>query len=149
MEAIPVLLTLSGSAHGGAVEEKERVDLMTTGLLYPLKEGWKLTYTETQPDDDATSDITLLIGKGRVLMSRSGDYGTTMVFRKDHRFEGAYQTPYGALSMAVFTTRADVSMAEDHGSVTLEYQLDLQGSFAAMHELRLKYAANTEQASCS
>ena len=74
MEAIPVLLTLSGSAHGGAVEEEERVDLMTTGLLYPLKEGWKLTYTETQPDDDATSDITLLIGKGRVLMSRSGDY---------------------------------------------------------------------------
>lgn len=149
MEAIPVLLTLSGSAHGGAVEEEERVDLMTTGLLYPLKEGWKLTYTETQPDDDATSDITLLIGKGRVLMSRSGDYGTTMVFRKDHRFEGAYQTPYGALSMAVFTTRADVSMAEDHGSVTLEYQLDLQGSFAAMHELRLTYAANTEQVSCS
>ena len=90
MEAIPVLLTLSGSAHGGAVEEEERVDLMTTGLLYPLKEGWKLTYTETQPDDDATSDITLLIGKGRVLMSRSGDYGTTMVFRKDHRVEGAY-----------------------------------------------------------
>ena len=40
-------------------------------------------------------------------------------------------------------------MAEDHGSVTLEYQLDLQGSFAAMHELRLTYAANTEQASCS
>ena len=26
---------------------------------------------------------------------------------------------------------------------------DLQGSFAAMHELRLTYAANTEQASCS
>ena len=72
MEAIPVLLTLSGSAHGGAVEEEEHVDLMTTGLLYPLKEGWKLTYTETQPDDDATSDITLLIGKGRVLMSRWG-----------------------------------------------------------------------------
>ena len=47
MEAIPVLMTLSGRAYGGTVEEEEVVDLMTTGLLYPLKEGWKLTYTET------------------------------------------------------------------------------------------------------
>ena len=38
MEAIPVLMTLSGRAYGGTVEEEEVVDLMTTGLLYPLKE---------------------------------------------------------------------------------------------------------------
>ena len=58
MEAISVLLTLSGRAYGGAVEEEEGVDLITTGTLYPLKEGWKLVYTETQPDDNAVSDIT-------------------------------------------------------------------------------------------
>lgn len=148
MEPIPVLMTLSGRAFGGAVGDDETVDLMTTGSLYPLKEGWKLTYTETQPDSSDTSDITLLVGKGRVLMSRSGAYGTTMVFKKDHRFEGAYQTPYGALSMAVFATRVDVNMAPEKGKIILEYQLDMQGSFAAMHELRLTYAANSEQHPC-
>ena len=88
MEAIPVLMTLSGRAYGGTVEEEEVVDLMTTGLLYPLKEGWKLTYTETQPDDNTTSEVTLLMGHDRVLMSRSGEYGSSMVFRKDRRFGG-------------------------------------------------------------
>ena len=104
METIPVLMTLSGRAYGGTVEEEEVVDLMTTGLLYPLKEGWKLTYTETQPDDNTTSEVTLLMGHDRVLMSRSGEYGSSMVFRKDRRFEGSYHTPFGSLSMAVFPT---------------------------------------------
>lgn len=149
MEAISVLLTLSGRAYGGAVEEEEGVDLITTGTLYPLKEGWKLVYTETQPDDNAVSEITLLIGKGRVVMSRSGEFGTSMVFRKDHRFEGAYRTPYGSLSMAVFSTRVDVDMTPERGLVVLNYQLDLQGNFAAMHELRLSYVANQEAGECS
>ncbi len=149
METIPVLMTLSGRAYGGTVEEEEVVDLMTTGLLYPLKEGWKLTYTETQPDDNTTSEVTLLMGHDRVLMSRSGEYGSSMVFRKDRRFEGSYHTPFGSLSMAVFPTRVDVNMTREHGTVVLEYQLDLQGNYAAMHELRLTYAANTEQPPCS
>lgn len=149
MEAIPVLMTLSGRAYGGTVEEEEVVDLMTTGLLYPLKEGWKLTYTETQPDDNTTSEVTLLMRHDRVLMSRSGEYGSSMVFRKDRRFEGSYHTPFGSLSMAVFPTRVDVNMTQEHGTVVLEYQLDLQGNYAAMHELRLTYAANTEQPPCS
>lgn len=149
MEAIPVLMTLSGRAFGGAVEEEEAVDLMTTGMLYPLKEGWKLTYTETQPEDNTTTEITLLMGRDRVVMTRSGDYASSMVFRKDRRFEGSYHTPFGSLSMAVFATRVDVNMTREHGTVVLEYQLDLQGNYAAMHELRLTYAANTEQAPCS
>ena len=140
MEAIPVLMTLSGRAYGGTVEEEEVVDLMTTGLLYPL---------ETQPDDNTTSEVTLLMGHDRVLMSRSGEYGSSMVFRKDRRFEGSYHTPFGSLSMAVFPTRVDVNMTREHGTVVLEYQLDLQGNYAAMHELRLTYAANTEQPPCS
>ena len=149
MDAIPVLMTLSGRAYGGAVEDEEAVDLMTTGLLYPLKEGWKLTYTETQPDDNTTTDITLLLGRDRVVMTRTGDYASSMVFRKDRRFEGVYRTPFGSLSMAVFATRVDVNMTREHGTVVLEYQLDLQGNYAAMHELRLTYAANSEPPPCS
>lgn len=82
METIPVLMTLSGRAYGGTVEEEEVVDLMTTGLLYPLKEGWKLTYTETQPDDNTTSEVTLLMGHDRVLMSRSGSMAPPWSFAR-------------------------------------------------------------------
>lgn len=35
MEAIPVLMTLSGRAYGGTVEEEEVVDLMTTACCTP------------------------------------------------------------------------------------------------------------------
>lgn len=149
---IPVLLTLYGRSQTEPGEEDAPIQLMTTGQLSVSGGTYTLRYQETQPEDDSghisTQDITLQLQTGRVVMTRTGDFGTSMVFVKGRRFEGAYHTPYGDLDMAVYATRVSCKLTPDHGSVHLQYQLDMQGSFAAMHELKLEYVAGEASAPC-
>lgn len=151
-EGTPVLLTMTGSARNERGEAEEPVKLMTTGVLKPSASGYMLRYQESQTDEGdgsvMTQDIILLMQPGRVTMTRLGDFGTSMVFVKDRRFEGVYHTPYGDLDMALFATQVSVSLAPDHGSVSLEYQLDLQGNYVSMHTLRLEYVAGEDAQPC-
>ena len=120
-------------------DQPESVRLLTTGTLTGAPESWRIDYTETQPDNDA-HDVTLIMEKGVVTMQRLGPFSTSMVFEQGRRFEGSYQTPYGALAMGVYPTHVKYHVDnEATGEVDLTYQLDLQGQFAAMHELRIKF----------
>ncbi len=120
-------------------DQPESVRLLTTGTLTGAPERWRIDYTETQPDNDA-HDVTLTMEKGVVTMQRLGPFSTSMVFEQGRRFEGSYQTPYGALAMGVYPTHVKYHVDEEAmGEVDLTYQLDLQGQFAAMHELRIKF----------
>ena len=120
-------------------DQPESVRLLTTGTLSGAKGNWRIDYTETQPDND-THDVTLTLDKGIVTMQRQGPFATSMVFQQGRRFEGSYQTPYGALAMGVYPTHVRYRVDDQlTGEVNLTYQLDLQGQFAAMHELRIKF----------
>ena len=138
MKPIPVLVTLSSYAKGEHGEKEQPIKLMCHGKLKLTADGCMLKYQEIQQDDTGATnaqDVILNIQPKdgpRVTMTRLGDYGTTMVFVKDRRFEGAYHTPYGDLSLALYAMQVQCKVAEDCGSVHLEYQLDMQGSYSAV-----------------
>lgn len=141
-----VLVTLLGAAKNERGEAEEPIRLMTTGELKNTPSGAILRYQESQTDDSdgsvMTQDIILMMQPGRVSMNRLGDFGTSMVFVKDRRFEGVYRTPYGEMDMALYATQVDVHLEEDRGSVYLEYQLDFAGGFVSMHTMKLEYVAS-------
>ena len=104
-----------------------------------------IDYTETQPDNES-SDVTLTLDQGVVTMQRSGAFATSMVFEQGRRFEGSYRTPYGDLAMGVYPTHVKYQVEDGPvGQVDLTYQLDLQGQFAAMHELRIRFCPSGRQ----
>lgn len=138
MKKQQVLVSVTGWTRDDD-DQPESVRLLTTGTLSGAKGNWRIDYTETQPDND-THDVTLTLDKGIVTMQRLGPFSTSMVFQQGHRFEGSYQTPYGALAMGVYPTHVRYRVDDQlTGEVNLTYQLDLQGQFAAMHELRIKF----------
>ena len=137
MEKKQVLLSVMGWTHDD--EPADSVRLLTTGTLAGRGDAWRIDYTETQPDNE-TSLITLTMNRGVVTMERSGPYAASMVFNQGRRFEGNYHTPYGDLAMGVYPTHVKYQVDDQAtGQVDLTYQLDLQGQFAAMHELRIRF----------
>ena len=145
----PVLVMLSSHARGEKGEIESPIRLMCRGKLRESANGCMLRYEEVQTDDETgmsvKQDVILNLQPGRVTMTRLGPFGTTMVFVKDRRFEGAYHTPYGDLELALFATRVDVKLAEDHGSVHLEYQLDMQGNYAAVQVIDVSWCAESSR----
>ena len=151
MKPIPVLVTLSSYAKGEHGEKEQPIKLMCHGKLKLTADGCMLKYQEIQQDDTGATnaqDVILNIQPKdgpRVTMTRLGDYGTTMVFVKDRRFEGAYHTPYGDLALALYAMQVQCKVAEDHGSVHLEYQLDMQGSYSAVQCIDVSFCAESSQ----
>ena len=121
------------------------IQFITRGTLHlGEKDEAVLEYTESQQDEETgeiiTAQITLAMEKNRVTMTRQGDYSNTMVFVPEQRFEGVYQTPFGNMDMAVFARRVRCDIGERKGSVHLKYQLDIQGQFSSVREMRIKFA---------
>ncbi len=147
----PVIVTLSSYSRGEHGEKEQPIRLMCRGKMKPTSEGCMLRYEEVQQDDTGATlrqDVILNIQTGaqpRVTMNRLGEYGTTMVFVKDRRFEGAYHTPYGDLAMALFAMQVQCKVAEDHGSVHLEYQLDMSGNYSAVQCIDVSFCAEGSQ----
>ena len=148
----PVIVTLSSYARGERGEKEQPIRLMCHGRLRPTSEGCMVRYQEVQQEEpngpSMIQDVILNVQCGsvhRVTMTRMGDYGTTMVFVKDRRFEGAYHTPYGDLALALYAMQVQCRVAEDCGSVHLEYQLDMQGSYSAVQCIDVSFCAESSQ----
>lgn len=142
-EGMPVLLTITGINTEGDGAGEDPVKLTTRGTIRSEGLFFLLEYDESQIDEGdgsvTTQHIQLKIFGDRVEMTRMGDFATTMVFVKDQRFEGAYRTPYGSLSMAVFSTLVQVVLKPTNGFIHLKYQLEVQGQYSGMHDLKLEY----------
>lgn len=139
----PVLVTLVSGSHAEGSEPEEIIRLRCQGELKESTSGYLLRYQEVQTDDETgrpvSQDVILSLQPDRVTMNRLGAFGTTMVFVKDRRFEGAYHTPYGDLGMALFATQVNCQLGPESGSVHLEYQLDMQGNYAAVQTIDVTY----------
>lgn len=135
-KTVSVMVSVMGSEKG----EGEQVRLVTSGKLTHNEKGYLLKYRETQPEGDDYQEIDLLMDGKRVTMNRTGGFATSMVFEKGYRFEGIYATPYGDLDMALYATQVECNLSMERGMVYLQYQLDIQGQYAAMHDLHIKYA---------
>lgn len=139
MQNRKVLLSVTGIAQNVGTDD-DAMHLVTTGLLSGGKDAWKLRYRETQPDSQESHRVTLTMGDGAVTLQREGGFNTNMVFVQGRRFQGNYRTPHGELDMGVFPTHVRYAVDdEDQGEVTLKYQLDLQGQFASMRELLIRF----------
>ena len=105
----PVLINLVSTIRDEEGEQEAPMQLFCRGELKKTASGYLIRYQESMPTEDdsemVTSDVILSLSEHRVTMSRPGEYGTTMVFVKDQRFEGAYHTPFGDMAMAVFPTQ--------------------------------------------
>jgi len=142
----PVLINLLAIARYDHAPDYP-IQFMTKGKLrIGDEDSAVLEYTESQQDEETgeitTALVTLSMEKNRVTMTRHGDYSNTMVFVPEQRFEGVYQTPYGAMDMAVFSRRVRCDIGDRKGSVHLKYQLDIQGAYASSNELHLEYTEN-------
>ena len=143
MRGKKVLLSVTGTVQDLGMEDfPDQIRLFTTGELSGSKEQnrWRLRYTETQPESTASDVVTFTMEDGTVTMQREGETNTSMIFRQGNRYEGSYATPYGELAMGVYPTHVRYNVEDARGEVVLKYQLDIQGQFSSVREMRIKFA---------
>ena len=146
-EGIPILINLSAlTSHNGIPGDPSQ--FVTTGAIYPTKDGAMLTYHEVLEDDQgetAEANIEMVLQKDQVTLNRVGDYSSTMHFRKNKRFETLYHTPFGTMNMALMTRDVRWTQKPGAGSVHLHYDITMDGSYAGTNEIHLEYWQKDQQ----
>ena len=138
MIQIPVLISISSNAHRDETVEDETMTMLTSGQLELEDEKAVIRYEESIDESVPPQQVTVTIENECATMTRGGVYATQMVFRMGSRYEGLYHTPYGDMELAVYCTRLGYDLGEDGGTLEISYQLDLNGKFAAMHDMELR-----------
>ena len=137
-KGIPILISLDAHANTDGQPE-DTMRLITTGILLEKPDETIIRYQESLDENEPPQQIEITVRDGVVTMNRQGAFDANMVFQKGRRYESQYRTPYGTLDMALYCTRATFTIDQDGGELSLQYQLDVSGQFAAMHDMRLHF----------
>ena len=143
IKGIPILISLDAQSNTENQPE-DTMRLITTGELFDRGNEVVIRYEESLDENEPPQKIEILVRDNVITMHRQGTYDANMVFQKGQRYESQYHTPYGDLDMALYCTKATFSMDSEGGEMALQYQLDLGGQFAAVHDMRLHFLRKKE-----
>lgn len=139
MTEIPVLVSIHSCARRDD-DSEEPISMMVGGVLQLDEEKAVIIYQEVIDESIPPQTVVVTAKDDTVTLHRQGDYATEMAFCRGLRYEGNYNTPYGGMDMAIFCTRLSYDLSDIGGGIELEYQMDLNGQFAGMHQLHLEVA---------
>lgn len=138
IKGTPILISLDSKTSTDEQPE-ETMRMITTGELIEKADETLIRFEETMDESEPPQKIEIAVNGSVITMRRRGAYDVDMVFQKGQRYEGLYKMPFGALDMALYCIKATYTREGEGGEVALQYQLDLSGQYAAMHDLRLHF----------
>ena len=123
---------------GKGDSEEQVMEFMTEGQLYERNGSTYLMYKETELSGMEGCTTSLKISGDTVRMKRFGQMlpiDTVMEFKKGKRYEGYYETPYGAVEMEILTNNVDTRL--DEGELDIDYAISLKGLTEARSRLNI------------
>ncbi|WP_206460051.1 DUF1934 domain-containing protein [Anaerovorax sp. IOR16] len=113
-------------------QEENVLEFITEGKFYEKGDSIYLVYKESEVSGMEGCTTSLKIKGDTVKMRRYGDsipLDTVIKFEKGKRFEGYYDTPFGAVEMEVLTNDVENQLQGDIGKGTLkiDYHISLRG----------------------
>ncbi|MBE7040607.1 MAG: DUF1934 domain-containing protein [Ruminococcaceae bacterium] len=129
------LITLTGrqSIDG----ESDQYELTTLGKYVKKDDKYYISYEGSELTGYEGTTTTLKIKDGCVSMMRFGNSATQMVFEKEKKYVGHYDTPYGTLSVGVTTNSMELNIDENGGEIDLDYMVELNNNLPVHNGLHL------------
>lgn len=118
--------------------QPEVIELMTDGVMEELGDCWKIRYEESKLTglEGVTTEFT--IQNDRIILDRTGNLNSRMVFQPGVTHNSLYQMEFGALMLAVTARDLSANLSEEGGTIDLRYSIDIEQSSAGEIEYHLE-----------
>ena len=136
----PVVLSIRGRQHYSD-QEPEVIELVTHGTMEFRDGGWDITYEESELTGLEGVTTTFRVEPGRVILDRTGNLRSRMVFEKDVPHDSLYQMPFGALMITVCAKYLFFDILPDGGVVDLLYTIEIENNAAGTVDYHLDIRA--------
>ena len=125
-----VLITIRGTQQVN--EEKDVVEMITTGRYYRKNGLYYISYEETEATGYEGCRTTLKIGPNdKVTMTRFGPSRSQLIVQQGVRHQCQYDTGYGAMTIGVMGNRFESSLSDRGGELKFGYTLDIEATVAS------------------
>lgn len=121
----PVIISIRG-VQCSAPGEEDVMELVTQGFLCDEKDGYTLTYRESELTGLEGTTTTFRIGKDKITLRREGTLNSEMVFQEGLKHVSLYATPYGGLMLGVNTRKARSDIDLTGGKLEIRYALEVE-----------------------
>ena len=135
-----VVLSLRGQqTYDG--QEPDVIELVTEGTMEFCDGGWNISYEESDLTGLAGVTTTFRMEAGRVILERTGNLRSRMVFEKDVPHDSLYQMSFGTLMITVCAKYLFFDIVPDGGVVDLLYTIEIENNAAGTVDYHLEIRA--------
>lgn len=135
-----VVLSLRGKqSYEG--QEPDVIELVTEGTMEFRDGGWDISYEESELTGLAGVTTTFRVEPGKVILERTGNLRSRMVFEKDVPHDSLYQMAFGAMMITVCAKYLYFDIVPDGGMIDLLYSIDIENTQAGTVDYHLDIRA--------
>ena len=135
-----VVLRLTGKqSYDG--QDPEVIELVTDGTMELRDGGWDISYEESELTGLAGVTTTFRVEPGKVILTRTGNLKSQMVFQEGVPHDSLYQMPFGALLITVCAKFLYFDIVPDGGMIDLQYSIEIEQTAAGMVDYHLDIRA--------
>ncbi|MBR2176646.1 MAG: DUF1934 domain-containing protein [Clostridia bacterium] len=117
----------------------DKVELQTSAS-YVMRNGSRyITYKEYDPQQpDKHYRTTVKIDPNNIVtVIKGGTENHHLILEKGKRHKCEYNTPYGSITMGIYTDSVSISLDDSGGELTVKYSIDIESELASSNELTL------------
>ena len=119
-------------------QDPEVIELVTTGWLQVLEDGYEISYEETELTGLQGATTHFLLQPGVITLTRTGKLESQMIFREGVSHDSLYQMEFGALMLTVCASRVAYDLSENGGTVDLTYNIEIEHDAGGVIEYHLE-----------
>lgn len=135
-----VVLSLRGrQSYDG--QEPDEIELVTEGTMEFRDGGWDISYEESELTGLAGVTTTFRVEPDKVILSRTGNLRSEMVFQTGVPHDSLYQMAFGTLMITVCAKSVFFDIVPDGGVVDLVYSIEIEKNAAGMVDYHLEIRA--------
>lgn len=132
-----IIINIVGEQTVG--DEINRTEFVTDGRYYEENGIKRLEYDESNILGLEGSITSIEVDGDTVSLMRSGSTATHMIMRRGEKCLNHYETPNGAIEMGIYPLHVKCDMNQNSGVLDLTYQLDIEGTYASLNQLKVSY----------
>ena len=122
-----VVLSIRGrQSYDG--QEPDVIELVTDGTMEFRDGGWDISYEETALTGMEGVTTVFRVEPDKVILTRTGNLRSQMVFQKGVVHESLYQMDFGAFMIAVCAQFLYFDSTPEGGMIDLVYTIDIEHS---------------------
>lgn len=128
-------------------EEENETELRTEGTYEHTEKEWRVSYEESEATGFEGSTTEIIGTDGRcVSIIRTGSANSNLMIEVGKKHYCLYGTPFGDITVGIFTHKIEDHLTADGGQLYLRYTLDANASFLSDNEIYLEISRVKQEA---